>query len=174
MVVGHVDIAGFVDGHAGGDTEAGGAARPIGGAGVARRTGQGRDHAAGGDLADQAVGVVGHIDIARGIHCDAARQVELRAAPGAVRRARCARGARQRGDYTGRGDLAHRAVEVIRDIDVTGIVRRHTEGVMEQRRAAGAVAGAIRPGGTSQRGNRPGGADLPDGVVALVGHGDRT
>ncbi len=95
---------------------------------------------------------------------------ETRGGAGAVGKARFTQCSRQRGHRAQRGNFANQYVAVIRNEHVPRSIQRQSEGIVEARgptRTIGETGNARRP---RQRGHRAIRSDLPDGVVAVIGH----
>ncbi len=137
---------------------------------LARPPGQrGHCHVAG-DLADGAVGGIGHKEIAAAIHGDAGGIVELRRSAVPVRAARGAGLSRQGPDHAIRTDEANGVVAGVGHIDVGGAVHGHAKGVEKARRAAGGIGTARNGGLTGPGRDDSAGRNLPGRVVAGVRH----
>ncbi|MNS29471.1 hypothetical protein D3C72_614720 [compost metagenome] len=163
----HDQLASGVHGDAVGRVEERGGAGAVG---VAVAAGDRADDARGRDLADAVVGALGDVEVARGIHRQGARVVELGDRAGAVGGAGRAR-AGQGGGGAVRGDLADAVVARVRHVDRAGGVHGHAAGAVELG-GGGAALGVARAGAAAEGADQAGGRDLADGVVAGVGHVD--
>ncbi len=115
---------------------------------------------------------IGHIDIARAIGCDAARQKETCRGPGSIGAANNAGRTGERAhDACGR-DLADGVVEHISDIDIARAVGGDAARGIKARRGPGRVGVAGQARSPCERAHYARGRDLADGVVAFIGHID--
>ena len=144
-----------VHGHASGRPKPRIAAGAIRRARVAgRRAGQRRHHPAGRNLSDRMICPIRNVDVALDIHGHAGGASKPRRTAGAIRRALAAGRTGQRRHHPAGRDLSDRVVTFIRDVDVARGVHGHAVGVVEQRRAAGAIRRAFATGRAGQRRKR--------------------
>ena len=104
------------------------------------------------------------------LHCHVLRGIKARAAGCAVdaasggRTGQCGHGPPRGGHH------ADGAVGRVSNINRAGTAYRHALRAPEPGRAASAVPAASRAGQSSQSSDGPGGRNLPDGVVEVIGH----
>ena len=165
--VGHVEVARTVAG------ECARLAKARRGSGSVARgrsdAGEGGDDARRRDAADRVVARVGHVERAVGQRGETGRKIELRGRARAGGTARMFGSAGQRGDRrAARGDPAHGVVAGVRHEHVAR--RIHGDGTRQEelRREPRGIGGAGDSSGAGQRGDRAGGGDFANGVVARI------
>jgi len=164
------NVATGIQRHAIDQVEPGGAAGAIGAARQAGRAREIGDHPSRADLAQQVVVRIRHVNIALGIHGHAFGAREAGATAGADGAPFHPRAAGQSSDKAAGGDFPNRVVGEIPHVEVAGRIHRDADGLVELGAAARAIHTAGLTGRSGERGDRPGRGDLPDGVVASVGH----
>src|SRR5204863_18727 len=143
----------------------------VGAAGDARSPCERTHYACGRDLADGAVVVVAHIDIARAVGGDAARASKARRGPGRVGAAGQVGRTGERGHYACGRDLADGAVAGVGHIDIARAVGGNAAWEIKARRGPGSV-GASEQARSGERAHRACGRELADSVVVVAGYID--
>ena len=133
---------------------------------VQAETGQSRDDAGRGDLADGVVLCVCAVDVAGSISRQAAERPKPRRGADAVGGAGCADAARQSSDDTGGSDFAQSVVPLIGDVDIAGRVDRDSGWIIESGGTPGSVCTLPHPGLTGDGGDNPVRSDLANRAVA--------
>ncbi len=172
VAVGHVDVARTVHRHTVGSIKSCRAADAIAGTCLPGGASQGGNYARRSDLADLRIVLIGNIEVARAVHGHTRGIVESCRAAGAIAGTRLPSGAGKGGDDARWSDLADLIIVGVGHVNVARAIHRHTVGIMESCRAAGAIAGTCLPRGASQGGNYAKRSDLADLIIVAVGHVD--
>ena len=169
-IVGDKDIARRVHRDAGRPMKARVGVRAVGATEGAGQSGQRADHPGGGDLADSVIPGIGDIHIGRGVHRDCLRVIELRRAPGPIRKTANARRPGQSAHHPGGGDASNRVVGGVSHIEVAGGVHRDALRRGKPGAAAGAIRRACQPRSSGEGACLASRGELANRVILRVGH----
>ncbi len=172
VVIRDVDVAGVVDGEAGGLIEFDRGACAVGAAWFIRRARQGGNRTVWSDFPDIVAVRIRNIDVACTVNGHAGGIKEPRGGANTVLCSLGSRSAGKGGDGTIWCDFPDATIEGVRHVEIVVGVHCHTGWRVKKRRGAAAIRAAWNARAAGHGRGYSGGANLPDGMVAHVRHVD--